>query len=77
MNAQDIRNIRLKLKLSETDFATLFGLSDPEIVKDIESGAVVPARFIITMLNLLSNLPESNANELMKQIRKSEIPDSN
>lgn len=68
MEAKDIKRIRIKLGMTQEQFAKLFGLAGKNTVSNIETGFRNPNPTITLMLGLLDTLPKKRSQELLKQM---------
>lgn len=68
-----VRRVRLKLGLSQDDFAKLFALSGPGVVSNIETGYRNPSKTMLMILDVLDSLPLSEAQSLMIKMQKSAL----
>ena len=58
MNANAIRNLRLSLNLTQSDFARLLCLSGPSHIAHLEAGRKAPVGPLLALLQLLARRPE-------------------
>ncbi len=64
MTAMEFRKVRLKMKMSQEQFAELLGMSGKHAISNIEIGNRNPGKLTAIMLRVLDHLPKSKAEEL-------------
>ena len=66
MNVSEFRRIRLKLEMSQEEFADLLGMSGKHAISNIEIGNRNPGKLTAIVLGVLDTLPRRKAGELIE-----------
>jgi len=70
MHAKELKRIREKLGLTQSELAEALGDSGPKVIGNIETGFRKPGKTKILMLRLLDSLPEQEAKRLVQKLRE-------
>ncbi len=70
MKPLEVKRIREKLNLTQSELAEVFCLSGGNSVSNIETGFRKPGTSLVLMLSLLDSLSLAESKELVKKLRK-------
>ena len=73
LDAKEVKRIRIKFRLSQEDFARLFGFSGSASVSNIETGFRKPGPTLIIMLRFLDSLSIKEAKKFLVKLRQNEL----
>lgn len=70
MSPDQIKKIREKLGLTQTELAEVFGVSGKVPISHFETGFRSPSLLTLAFLSILNSLPEKKASELIELMRE-------
>lgn len=70
MSPDQIKKIREKVGLTQTELAEILGVSGKVPISHYETGFRSPSLLTLAFLSLLNSLPEKKANDLIELIRE-------
>ena len=70
MNGSEVKRIRIKLNMTQDQFASLLGMSSKQAVCNIETDLRNAGSLTAIMLRVLDSLPKRKAEELVELMLK-------
>ena len=68
VDSNEFKKVRMKLNMSQQQFADLLGMSGKQAISNIETGLRKPGTLVGIILRVLDALPKRKAEELVEQM---------